>query len=75
MAERVVVCVVLLFVGFFWQDGSYLVLVGGEVQGLSFVVFFFCKEQWRVSRLLKCLRLSCNNNTSLNRIFISCIAL
>ena len=29
----------------FWQDGSYLVLVGGGVQGLSFVVFFYCKEQ------------------------------
>ena len=36
---------VLLFVGLFWQDGSYLVLVGHGVQGLSFAVFFyFCKE-------------------------------
>ena len=73
-----VVCVVLLFVGSFWQDGSYLVLVGGGVQGLSFVVFFFLQRAVRLgraSRPLECLRLSCNNNTSLNRIVISCIAL
>ena len=46
--------------------------------GIIFCCFSFSKKvvcSGKASRPLEFLRLSCNNNTSLNRIVISCIAL
>ena len=46
--------------------------------GIIFCCFLFLQKavrSGRASRPLECLRLSCNNNTSLNRIVIFCITL
>ena len=46
--------------------------------GIIFCCFLFLQRavrSVRASRPLECLRLSCNNNTLLNRIVISCMAM